>query len=446
MLDDEGSNNPFVRYKNYVNHYVSQTWHGILSLAPSDPETSRGNVLHNEAVSVREIMLAESQQRESTMASRSVRMPIEGDTERLRRLSISSWVNFSSYSPVNLQHLPQPVPRDAPRFTTAQFTYADAFEDLMSVSSGRSMPSIHQRIAWQAKRTSQTGVFNNGSSATDWIALLEHDELWDAYFPRPTLFSRATGIYQKTSWELPANSSVSSGDLERRTGLLLEEVSMCEEERKLRRLYSQFTRSQPPPSPIESPAMHLKLDGCHNPRTKQLSSTAQRDAPVTEHSRAEPDTSEDVYLAAESSFALDWPGTQPWLSSWDKLLRLRTSEAPPGYNASIDTDDMSKMQTLVSPDGCKVLKVQRQSHGVMTQTTKTYLRYDANGNLVQQTVTTFQNSPTEADDQPVSRRTLEACESTDGSSLALQKGEDSLHNATIAEHTYQTGWFWARRA
>jgi hypothetical protein len=53
------------------------------------------------------------------------------------------WARWSPYSPQNLGHLPQPKPKDAPtHIQPGILTFQDAFEDLLTVSSGQPLPDI----------------------------------------------------------------------------------------------------------------------------------------------------------------------------------------------------------------------------------------------------------------------------------------------------------------
>ncbi|KAI0393954.1 hypothetical protein F5Y17DRAFT_429862 [Xylariaceae sp. FL0594] len=54
------------------------------------------------------------------------------------------WAAHNPYSPLHLQHLRQPVPRDAPRGLGDQFTFRDAFEDLLITGSGAALPDARE--------------------------------------------------------------------------------------------------------------------------------------------------------------------------------------------------------------------------------------------------------------------------------------------------------------
>ncbi|GAP93072.1 hypothetical protein SAMD00023353_10000230 [Rosellinia necatrix] len=113
---------------------------------------------------------------------------------------VQDWAIHSPYSPLNLQQLPQPTPRDVPRAwdADAHFTFRDAFEDLLVAGSGRPLPSGHD-LAWRKAREGFFSPFSSppssalggpflrrererGLHVTQWVDSLGLLGLWDAYF------------------------------------------------------------------------------------------------------------------------------------------------------------------------------------------------------------------------------------------------------------------------
>ncbi|KAI0468380.1 hypothetical protein F4859DRAFT_213149 [Xylaria cf. heliscus] len=94
---------------------------------------------------------------------------------------VHTWSIHSPYSPLNLQHLPQPIPRDIPRICEAGFTFRDAFEDLLVAGSGQSLPSIPE-LVWKKRSEAFPFQEDHGIHVTRWVGGLAAFGLWDAYF------------------------------------------------------------------------------------------------------------------------------------------------------------------------------------------------------------------------------------------------------------------------
>lgn len=96
---------------------------------------------------------------------------------------VHTWSVESPYSPLNLQHLPQPTPRDAPQAWKHSFTFRDAFEDLLVAGSGQELPSMKGLI--QKKASERLLSFwdrERGLHVAHWVSGLAALGLWDAYF------------------------------------------------------------------------------------------------------------------------------------------------------------------------------------------------------------------------------------------------------------------------
>lgn len=87
------------------------------------------------------------------------------------------WATASPYSPLNLHHLPQPIPNDAPlELQDGTFTFEDAFEDLLHVVSGRRLMDINSR--YQMRKMLRE-MYPYGEDASFWVRRLHSQRLLD---------------------------------------------------------------------------------------------------------------------------------------------------------------------------------------------------------------------------------------------------------------------------
>lgn len=85
------------------------------------------------------------------------------------------WAASSPYSPLNLGHLPQPVPNDAPlELQDGTFTFEDAFEDLLAVTSGQRLMNIKMKYD---TRKMLRQMFPDGEDASFWVRRLQSQRL-----------------------------------------------------------------------------------------------------------------------------------------------------------------------------------------------------------------------------------------------------------------------------
>ncbi|ATY59572.1 hypothetical protein A9K55_003155 [Cordyceps militaris] len=102
-------------------------------------------------------------------------------------------VALSSYSPAALTHLPQPRPADLPPdLDSSVFTFQDAFEDLLAVSQGNSLPDINAR--YQHSRMLRQ-MYPYGEPTWLWINRLQSQGLIRP--PRGSHIIRAS----RTGWD-----------------------------------------------------------------------------------------------------------------------------------------------------------------------------------------------------------------------------------------------------
>ncbi|KAI1362233.1 hypothetical protein F5Y08DRAFT_312760 [Xylaria arbuscula] len=134
--------------------------------------------------------------------STAISLPPDDNSDPPTMDDVHSWALHSPYSPLNLQHLRQPRPNDAPPACEGTFTFNDAFEDLLVTGSGAPLTLSSRTAAWK-KCLFSTGLSgraekepdwrrlrkwlgNDGANslqALDWACGLGARGLWEAYFP-----------------------------------------------------------------------------------------------------------------------------------------------------------------------------------------------------------------------------------------------------------------------
>ncbi len=136
MPDDDTPKNPFVRWKHHVDSSIGFTLNGLLgiptmvtqSFGPRRPDDTR------------------SGSSDSRVPRGHGSDPDEAAAYVVDEEQAAAFTDFlasSPYSPLNLRHLPQPVPRGVPHgVDPAGFTFSDAFEDLLAAGSGRPLTDL----------------------------------------------------------------------------------------------------------------------------------------------------------------------------------------------------------------------------------------------------------------------------------------------------------------
>ncbi|KAI1504235.1 hypothetical protein F5X99DRAFT_372934 [Biscogniauxia marginata] len=171
MAGDNPSSNPFVRFKNNVDSHFKR---GVETLTgPLNPDPT-SQLSRNEKLA--------SHPQHGTSGSNEDRASAE---------DVYNWAASSPYSPVNLQHLPQPKPRDAPQEWQDSFTFRDAFEDLLTERSGQPPWTIRglafSNMYW-------TYHYRHGLPVEDWVVSLGQRGLWGAYFPLSSWDKRVLSV------------------------------------------------------------------------------------------------------------------------------------------------------------------------------------------------------------------------------------------------------------
>ncbi|KAI1749241.1 hypothetical protein F4782DRAFT_315903 [Xylaria castorea] len=203
--------NPFIRFKNHIDNNVRRGLDLLFGSPPSiSAATSSPDLvsLHDDDGSVNRSKneasfppLQQHQQRlqpssslpsssrlkmadrrASTTAATAEESEQQQQTTTTTIDEVHIWSIQSPYSPLNLQHLPQPIPRGAPRTCEAHFTFRDAFEDLLVAGSGQPLPSMRE-LAWKKRREALPfWEDRRGLHVTQWVGRLAALGLWDAYF------------------------------------------------------------------------------------------------------------------------------------------------------------------------------------------------------------------------------------------------------------------------
>ncbi|KAI3329538.1 hypothetical protein F4824DRAFT_381042 [Ustulina deusta] len=212
--------NPFVRFKNHIDSNVRRGLDVLFgsSVAPStststtssttSPTTTTKTVtastsplsvsppssLHStmsDTSSTRASNAATSDHHHTTSPT-SPTSSLAPSTTTASADDVHTWAVHSPYSPLNLQHLRQPTPRDAPRACDGLFTFRDAFEDLLVAGSGEPLPTAHT-VGWKKCWQGSDRIPRGRVNAANWVNGLGVLGLWDAYFSLETGTGTGTG-------------------------------------------------------------------------------------------------------------------------------------------------------------------------------------------------------------------------------------------------------------
>ncbi|TGJ86633.1 hypothetical protein E0Z10_g2100 [Xylaria hypoxylon] len=195
--------NLFVRFKNHIDSNVCR---GLDILFGSSVATSTTSTSPSSTPSPTPSSVERHQQTSSASSSSILKMSdtssntaSNADTSHQHSTSptsptttvattstatiddVHNWAAQSHYSPLNLQHLNQPTPRDAPRAWEGHFTFRDAFEDLLVAGSGQPLPTARElarRKFWEGNDRFP----HRGPHVANWVNGLGTLGLWDAYF------------------------------------------------------------------------------------------------------------------------------------------------------------------------------------------------------------------------------------------------------------------------
>ncbi|KAI0156638.1 hypothetical protein GGR52DRAFT_577196 [Hypoxylon sp. FL1284] len=368
MPSDDSSGNPFIRFKNHVDgniHRAFQTVFGSSTImdrhenneptdSPPSGHPSQGKV--------------------------SETPPGSDDKGRVSTDEVLSWANSSPYSPLNLQHLPQPHPRDATHAYPDCFTFRDAFEDLLAVNSGRPLSDLQGLVL--ERQFEHLRHFPWGVPVDAWAVDLGRRGLWDAYFPlsssaRREFFYAHHGFPRRvwqadntTSHQLPASS---------RRGAL------------------------------DSPSPHSGSlwGGWH--------------LPWSESKGREADLEDDLYAALKSGFGPDSPVTTPLPQKTPDTQASSTENT-----RSPDSEGTPTTRVIETPGGGKIFEtIQQRIHNGKNETTTTTKQLDAHGNVI------ARSESTRVWSSWTTSRGGEGSESNSGENGNNVQGSSK-----------STGWFW----
>ncbi|KAI1419963.1 hypothetical protein F5Y12DRAFT_788626 [Xylaria sp. FL1777] len=214
--------NPFVRFKNHIDSNIRRGWDVLFgsSVAPSTPSVPSSKSSSSRTITTSTITTAaaastsqpsalppspsSSSSSYDKMSEIPSHRPSDASTSDQHTTSptsptatststtsttameeVHTWAVHSPYSPLNLQHLNQPTPRDAPRACEGLFTFRDAFEDLLVAGSGEPLPTS-RTIGWKRCWRGNHCFPRNDVHAAQWVSGLGGLGLWDAYFTLET--------------------------------------------------------------------------------------------------------------------------------------------------------------------------------------------------------------------------------------------------------------------
>lgn len=110
-------------------------------------------------------------------------LDVEAVSDSLYQLMWMSFLIDSEYSPLRLRHLPRPTPNDLPEgMDASMFGFEDAFEDLLSVTSGQGLTDMEERCAMKAE---WQRIYPEGLPPLMWLHQLTRQGLWDGWESRP---------------------------------------------------------------------------------------------------------------------------------------------------------------------------------------------------------------------------------------------------------------------
>lgn len=243
----------------------------------------------------------------------------------------NEWAQVSPYSPYNLRHLPQPVPKDLPVDAVADahlFGFEDAFEDLLACTSTTSrssqpLPLLDLRRQAAYKREVRA-TFPQGEPPLLWVDRLRNRGLLRGGFPPRAFFGGMRGGGDGGRWRDRWDDGGFSEDRglgweavrEWRWRRAMmdrpEELERVEERR--RRQSSEGERARDVATPWQQPQQQQEvvpnkedswldvlvsqMDGSSTEKTSKNQSWNTQ-----QQQKQQPDTEEDLFSAIDSAFA-----------------------------------------------------------------------------------------------------------------------------------------------
>ena len=429
-----GSDNPFIRFKRQVDERISNGIRAAWALSSS----SRAPASGPPAAAADTVPQAQPHPQIAALEA-SV-------ADGLRQQTVYSWLGHSPYSPLRLQSLRPPVPRDAPVETSDQYSFRDAFEDLLVVSAGQPLPALPWRRpgpdlhpllgpSWSRTipallapplaplRNGEFADFADGVSPVAWAAQLERRGLWTSYFPAQTFAAEASRIVRQVTSE-PMRAELDPAEAERHVQFLIQESSMRDEEKA-----DRF-------GPLDGRGLLFHLaalaptlvwGGEHSPPQGEAWEKPASDSASAQEPSQEAETSEDLFLNLRSDFATSSGGRQ---SPADNTLVPAAYQKEAIRQPSGKAEDYEATETMENPDGSKTVKtIERRVSPNSNKETTTTVQYDADGNVVH-------------------RSTVKHYAGGWSFGGQLPGGQHSEDDGTRSAHPdkdkKQSGWFWTR--
>ncbi|KAG6365338.1 hypothetical protein INS49_006948 [Diaporthe citri] len=210
MSDDnepQGPSNPFIRFKNHVNARIG-TGVSVFTGTTDDRDRPLGNTQASN-VDGQNSTDHHGPAHTASLSPWPSRNQSRGSCRRRSGVVNywDDWCHVDPYSPHNLQHLPQPTPKDLPSGADpADFGFPEAFEDLMSASNPFRGHLMDLGMRAGLKK-SAAGKLVQPETPSAWVRRL----YGDALLPPPFIWEQprlAGGITWVAHGEQPAAETV----------------------------------------------------------------------------------------------------------------------------------------------------------------------------------------------------------------------------------------------
>lgn len=264
---EDSPTNPFLRFKNHVDSNVVSGFNTMIGYPsnkppPSSPDDTEGSHYtpdYRDALSLRSVF-------------------------------------FSSYSPSNLRHLPQPVPNDlSSNIDGSIFTFEDAFEDLLAVSQGQALPDIEHK--YQQRRLLQQ-MFPDGEPSWFWMRRLRASGL--LYLPEPQHQEDRAPNWEALHQELERKAAKVWGRQPRDESTIWGDMGLNDAMRAFGSMFGEVERTVG------------NLDDAFRGRSR---AGEPREQPQpTEQPGREPDTFDEFFSHVQSAY-------ESGQKSWDTLMK-----------------------------------------------------------------------------------------------------------------------------
>ncbi|RYO89649.1 hypothetical protein DL766_000485 [Monosporascus sp. MC13-8B] len=405
------SGNPFIRFKNHVDDNIQrgfETWSSFLWTLPTTLDLHlRRQDDSSSATPVITRDMSPTAPRGSGIIPSSDHHEDGGSSESATDLDgVYNWAVHSPYSPLNLQHLRQPVPRDTPHYfhfsftfppwsssssssspsSDPQFTFRDAFEDLLFVSAGYPLPDVNGRLFGRAfEEFSGWRLFRlpgeRGLHVADWTTKLGLLGLWHSYFPRLAVpeperhewgLSRDPWFAARRRWLQAAENSADG------TGSKLMFKPSKDGFGGWDKVWGWGWNGK---ASNECPTYAL---GDEEEASPKRNAATPSDEGVTAPPPQQPETEEDLYSTA-AAFAVLGGYQQPKavIASADKTTAAAADQQQPMNSETTETTE--------NLDGGRTIRTVRRHEDKAsgrTEVTTTTERYDADDNLVSRSKST----------------------------------------------------------